>query len=136
MDNLSSIEKKVIIIGATNRIDVLDEALRRRFLVKIEIGIQDKNIREEILQVHTRGMPLAEDVNLNEFADLTHGFVGADLAILCKEAAMHALRRILPEIDIEKEIPPEVMGKLKVRKEDFSEALKSWDQYRFGALKN
>ena len=127
MDNLSSIEKKVIIIGATNRIDMLDEALRRRFLVKIKICIPDKNIREEILQVHTRGMPLAYDVNLNEFADLTQGFVGADLAILCKEAAMHALRSILPEIDIEKEIPPEVMGKLKVRKEDFSEALKSFE---------
>ncbi|MCW3129036.1 MAG: CDC48 family AAA ATPase [Methanophagales archaeon] len=126
MDGLES-RGQVVVVGATNRVNALDEALRRggRFDREIEIGIPDRNGREEILQVHTRGMPLAEDVNLKEFADLTHGFVGADLASLCKEAAMHALRKILPEIDIEKEIPPEVMEKLKVTKEDFSEALKS-----------
>jgi transitional endoplasmic reticulum ATPase len=126
MDGLES-RGQVVVVGATNRVNALDEALRRggRFDREIEIGIPDRNGREEILQVHTRGMPLAEDVNLKELADLTHGFVGADLASLCKEAAMHALRKILPEIDIEKEIPPEVMEKLKVTKEDFSEALKS-----------
>ncbi|MCW3133467.1 MAG: CDC48 family AAA ATPase [Methanophagales archaeon] len=126
MDGLES-RGQVVVVGATNRVNALDEALRRggRFDREIEIGIPDRNGREEILQVHTRGMPLAEDVSLKEFADLTHGFVGADLASLCKEAAMHALRKILPEIDIEKEIPPEVMEKLKVTKEDFSEALKS-----------
>ncbi|RLG31038.1 AAA family ATPase [Methanosarcinales archaeon] len=126
MDGLES-RGQVVVVGATNRVNALDEALRRggRFDREIEIGIPDRNGREEILQVHTRGMPLAEDVNLKEFADLTHGFVGADLASLCKEAAMHALRKILPEIDIEKEIPPEVMEKLKVTKEDFGEALKS-----------
>jgi len=126
MDGLES-RGQVVVVGATNRVNALDEALRRggRFDREIEIGIPNRNGREEILQVHSRGMPLAEDVNLKELADLTHGFVGADLATLCKEAAMYALRKILPEIDIEKEIPPEVMEKLKVAKEDFSEALKN-----------
>ncbi len=126
MDGLKS-RGQVVVIGATNRPNALDEALRRggRFDREIEIGIPNRNGREEILQVHTRGMPLAEDVDLKELANLTHGFVGADLATLCKEAAMHALRRILPEIDMEKEIPPEVMDKLRVRKEDFKEALKN-----------
>jgi len=126
MDGLES-RGQVVVVGATNRVNALDEALRRggRFDREIEIGIPNRNGREEILQVHSRGMPLAEDVNLKELADLTHGFVGADLATLCKEAAMHALRKILPEIDIEKEIPPEVMEKLKVTKEDCSEALKN-----------
>lgn len=126
MDGLES-RGQVVVVGATNRPNALDEALRRggRFDREIEIGIPNRNGREEILQVHSRGMPLAEDVNLKAMADLTHGFVGADLATLCKEAAMHALRKILPEIDIEKEIPPEVMEKLKVVKEDFNEALKN-----------
>ena len=126
MDGLES-RGQVVVVGATNRVNALDEALRRggRFDREIEIGIPNRNGREEILQVHTRGMPLAEDVNLKELADITHGFVGADLASLCKEAAMHALRKILPEIDIEKEIPPEVMEKLKVTKGDFSGALKN-----------
>ncbi|NQE05046.1 VCP-like ATPase [ANME-1 cluster archaeon GoMg1] len=126
MDGLES-RGQVVVVGATNRVNALDEALRRggRFDREIEIGIPNRNGREEILQVHTRGMPLAEDVNLKELANITHGFVGADLASLCKEAAMHALRKILPEIDIEKEIPPEVMEKLKVTKEDFSGALKN-----------
>lgn len=126
MDGLES-RGQVVVIGATNRPNALDEALRRggRFDREIEIGIPDRNGREEILHVHTRGMPLADDVNLKELADRTHGFVGADLATLCKEAAMHALRKILPEIDIEKEIPPEVMEELKVTNEDFSEALKN-----------
>jgi transitional endoplasmic reticulum ATPase len=126
MDGLES-RGQVVVIGATNRLNALDEALRRggRFDREIEIGIPDRNGRDEILQVHTRGMPLAEDVNLKEVANLTHGFVGADVAALCKEAAMHALRKILPEIDIEKDIPPEVMERLTVSKEDFSEALKN-----------
>jgi transitional endoplasmic reticulum ATPase len=126
MDGLES-RGQVVVIGATNRLNALDEALRRggRFDREIEIGIPDRNGRDEILQVHTRGMPLAEDVNLEEVANLTHGFVGADLAALCKEAAMHALRKILPEIDIEKDIPPEVMERLTVSKEDFSAALKN-----------
>ncbi len=126
MDGLES-RGQVVVIGATNRVNALDEALRRggRFDREIEIGIPNRNGREEVLQVHTRGMPLAEDVSLKDLADITHGFVGADLASLCKEAAMYALRKILPEIDIEKEIPPEVMEKLKVTKEDFSGALKN-----------
>lgn len=126
MDGLES-RGQVVVIGATNRVNALDEALRRggRFDREIEIGIPDRNGREEILQVHTRGMPLAEDVNLKEVANLTHGFVGADLATLCKEAAMHALRKILPEIDLEKDIPPEVMEELTVSKYDFGEALKN-----------
>ena len=126
MDGLES-RGQVVVIGATNRPNALDEALRRggRFDREIEIGIPDRNGREEILQVHTRGMPLAADVNLKEVANLTHGFVGADLATLCKEAAMHALRSILPEIDMEKDIPPEVMEQLTVTREDFTEALKN-----------
>jgi transitional endoplasmic reticulum ATPase len=130
MDGLEA-RGQVVVVGATNRPNALDEALRRggRFDREIEIGIPDRNGREEILQVHTRGMrnsgALAEDVDVKEMADVTHGFVGADLAALSKEAAMHALRRILPEIDLEKEIPPEVMEKLKVTHDDFREALKN-----------
>lgn len=129
MDGLES-RGQVVVVGATNRVNALDEALRRggRFDREVEIGIPNRDGREEILQVHSRGMPLAEDEKdkiIKELANLTHGFVGADLATLCKEAAMHALRKILPEIDMEKEIPPEVMEKLKVTKEDFSEALKN-----------
>jgi transitional endoplasmic reticulum ATPase len=126
MDGLES-RGQVVVIGATNRPNALDEALRRggRFDREIEIGIPDRNGRDEILQVHTRGMPLADDVNLKGVANITHGFVGADLATLCKEAAMHALRRILPEIDIEKDIPPEVMERLTVQNDDFTAALKN-----------
>ncbi len=126
MDGLES-RGQVVVVGATNRPNALDEALRRggRFDREIEIGIPNRHGREEVLEVHTRGMPLAEDVNLKELANVTHGFVGADLATFCKEAAMHALRKILPELDLDKEIPQEVMDKLKVTKEDFSEALKN-----------
>lgn len=126
MDGLKSREQ-VIVIGATNRVNTLDEALRRggRFDREIEIGIPNRDGRKEVLQVHTRGMPLSDDVNLDEYSNKTHGFVGADLASLCKEAAMHALRKILPEIDIEaEEIPPEIIERLKVTKEDFDEAIK------------
>ncbi len=130
MDGLKT-RGEVTVIAATNRPNALDEALRRggRFDREIEIGIPDRNGRLEILQIHTRGMPLAEEMSegqgMQEIADITHGFVGADLASLCKEAAMHALRRLLPEIDMEEEIPPEVIERLSVGREDFYEALKN-----------
>jgi len=126
MDGLQS-RGQVIVIAATNRPNAIDPALRRpgRFDREIEIGVPDKNGRLEILQIHTRGMPLAKDVNLEEIADITHGFVGADLAALCREAAMRTLRRFLPQIDLEKEtIPTEVLQKMEVTREDFMEALK------------
>jgi len=115
----------VIVIGATNRPNALDPALRRpgRFDREIEIGIPDKQGRYEILQIHTRGMPLAEDVDLKKLADMTHGYTGADLAALCRETAMKALRRYLPEIDLEQErIPPNVLEKMEVKMEDFINA--------------
>jgi len=124
MDGLES-RGKVVVIGATNRPNALDPALRRpgRFDREIEIGIPDKNARREILEIHTRGVPLADDVNLDKLADMTHGYVGADLAALVKEAAMRALRRIMPEIDVEMEkIPREILEKLVVTWEDFMDA--------------
>ena len=126
MDGLES-RGQVIVIGATNRPNALDPALRRpgRFDREIEIGVPDRDGRREILQIHTRGMPLAEDVNLDRLADMTHGFVGADLAALCREAAMKALRRYLPEIDLDEEvIPPHVLEKIKITMKDFLDALK------------
>ncbi|MBO4248095.1 MULTISPECIES: CDC48 family AAA ATPase [unclassified Halomicrobium] len=117
----------VIVIGATNRVDAIDPALRRggRFDREIEIGVPDKEGRKEILQVHTRGMPLSEDIDLESYAENTHGFVGADLAQLTKEGAMNALRRIRPDIDLEAdEIDAEVLESLEVSKQDFKEALK------------
>lgn len=133
MDGLQA-RGRVIVIGATNRPDALDPALRRpgRFDREIVIGVPDRNGRKEILQIHTRGMPLvdesgAEDerVDLDRLADHAHGFVGADLESLCKEAAMSALRGILDEVDLEEEaIPPEVLESLKVSKKDFDDALK------------
>ena len=124
MDGLES-RGKVVVIGATNRPNALDPALRRpgRFDREIEIGIPGKNARKEILEIHTRGVPLAEDVNLEKLADMTHGYVGADLAALVKEAAMRALRRVIPEIDLEMEkIPVEILEKLQVTWEDFMDA--------------
>ena len=118
---------KVIVIGATNRVNALDPAIRRpgRFDREIEIGVPDRDGRKEILQIHTRGMPLAKDVNLDHYADITHGFVGADLEALAKESAMSALRRILPKIKLEEKIiPSEVLEKLQVTKEDFENALR------------
>jgi transitional endoplasmic reticulum ATPase len=117
----------VIVIGATNRVDALDPALRRggRFDREIEIGVPDKDGRKEILQVHTRGMPLADGIDLDQYADNTHGFVGADLASLTKEAAMNALRRIRPELDLEQEeIDAEILESMSVTEGDFKDALK------------
>src|SRR5579875_1530015 len=122
----------VIVIGATNRIDAVDPALRRpgRFDREINIGVPDKKGRKEILAIHTRGMPLGMDEErknqfLDEIAGLTYGFVGADLAALARESAMNALRRYLPEIDLDKPIPAELLEKMQVTEEDFKEALKA-----------
>ena len=126
MDGLQA-RGQVVVIGATNRPSALDPALRRpgRFDREIEIGIPDRNGRLEILQIHTRGMPLTKDVKLEKIADVTHGFVGADLQALSKEGAMRALRKVLPEIDLESEvIPPKVIEELKVSMDDLVDALK------------
>ncbi|MES3518039.1 MAG: CDC48 family AAA ATPase [Natronomonas sp.] len=117
----------VIVIGATNRVDALDPALRRggRFDREIEIGVPDKDGRREILQVHTRGMPLVDGIDLDRYAENTHGFVGADIASLTKEAAMNALRRIRPELDLETdEIDAETLESMEVTEADFKSALK------------
>ena len=125
MDGLKT-RGQVVVIAATNLPDIIDPALRRggRFDREIEIGIPDTKGRQQIFQIHTRGMPLAEDVNLDDYARSTHGFVGADIALLAKEAAMHALRRIIPHIKIEEEIPTEIIDQLRVTNEDFLEAHK------------
>ncbi|MCD6512161.1 MAG: CDC48 family AAA ATPase [Thermoplasmata archaeon] len=125
MDGLKG-RGKVIVIGATNRPDSIDPALRRpgRFDREIEIGVPDRKGRKEILEIHTRGMPLAKDVNIEHLADVTYGFVGADLAALAREAAMNALRRYLPEIDLDKPIPTEVLEKMEVTMKDFTNALR------------
>ena len=121
MDGLQG-RGKVVVIGATNRPNALDPALRRpgRFDREIEIGVPDRDGRLEILQIHTRGMPLGKDVDLKELAGVTHGYVGADLAALSKEAAIRSLRRILPDIDLQADvIPTEILNKLEVTREDF-----------------
>jgi transitional endoplasmic reticulum ATPase len=125
MDGLKG-RGQVVVIGATNIPDSLDPALRRggRFDREIEIGIPDKKGRLEIFQVHSRGVPLSDDVKIEHYADSTHGFVGADIALLVKEAAMHALRKILPKIDLDQEIPAELLEDLKVTGADFDEARK------------
>ena len=118
---------QIVVIGATNRPNALDPAIRRagRFDREIEIGVPSKAGRYEILQIHTRGMPLTEDVNLQKLANLTHAFTGADISELCKEAAMKALRRVLPEIDFDADyIPIEVLNKLVVTMNDFLDALR------------
>ncbi len=124
MDGLEE-RGQVVVIGATNRLDAIDPALRRagRFDREIEIGVPDARDRLEILQIHSRGMPL-ENVDLERLAATTHGFVGADLSGLCKEAAMKALRRYLPELDLDKEIPREFLEKMRVYGDDFTAALK------------
>lgn len=121
----------VIVIGATNRIDAVDPALRRpgRFDREIDIGVPDKKGRKEILTIHSRAMPLNMDEDrksqfLDEIADLTYGFVGADLAALSRESAMNALRRYLPEIDLDKPIPTDILEKMAVKDDDFRDALK------------
>jgi transitional endoplasmic reticulum ATPase len=125
MDGLET-RGQVIVIAATNRVDSVDPALRRpgRFDREIEIGVPDEIGRKEILQIHTRGMPLSDDVSLDHLADETHGFVGADIESLSKEAAMKALRRYLPEIDLDEEdIPPSLIDRMIVKSEDFRGAL-------------
>ena len=126
LDGLES-RGKVVVIGATNRPDALDPALRRpgRFDREIEIGIPDEKGRLEILEIHTRGMPLTEEVNLSSIAKVTHGFVGADLEAVCREAAMKSLRNVLSEINLEEsKIPMETLNKIKIKPQDFETALK------------
>jgi len=120
---------KVIVIGATNRVNAIDQALRRpgRFDREIGINVPDKEGRLAILQIHTRGMPLAKNVDLEKLAAVTHGFVGADLEALAKEAAMNVLRKHLPKIkmDEDEEIPAEVLDKMIIVNNDFMDALKN-----------
>lgn len=126
MDGLES-RGQVVVIGATNRPNALDPAIRRggRFDREIEIGVPDREGRFEILQIHVRGMPLTGDVDLPKISELTHGFTGADISELCKEAAMKALRRVIPEIDFDaKYVPVEVLNKLYVTMHDFIDALR------------
>jgi transitional endoplasmic reticulum ATPase len=129
MDGLTS-RGKVVVIGATNRINAVDPALRRpgRFDREIEIGVPDRDGRLDILQIHTRGMPLAKDVDLQRLADISHGFVGADLLALAKEAAIRALRRVLPEINLSAEsIPGETINKIIVTMQDFMDVIKEME---------
>jgi transitional endoplasmic reticulum ATPase len=123
MDGMAS-RGQVIVIGATNRPNAIDPALRRpgRFDREIEIGVPDRNARKEILQIHTRNMPLAKDVNLDELADITHGYTGADLTSLARESAMVSLRQILPKILDKKSVPNEVLMGLNVSRGDFIDA--------------
>ena len=126
MDGMKS-RGKVVVIAATNRPDSIDPALRRpgRFDREVEIGIPDNDGRFDILSIHTRGMPINEKVNLKEISKTTHGFVGADLEVLSKEAAMRSLRRILPEIDLDEDkISSEILQKIEITSDDFQEALK------------
>ena len=126
MDGMKS-RGKVVVIAATNRPDSIDPALRRpgRFDREIEIGIPDDEGRYDILSIHTRGMPIDEKVDLKQIAKITHGFVGADLEMLSKEAAMRSLRRILPEINLsEEKVSTEILQKIKITSDDFRDALK------------
>ena len=126
MDGLEA-RANLVIIAATNRPEALDEALRRpgRFDREIVVGVPDERGRREILGIHSRGMPLGEGVDLNELARTTYGFVGADLAALAREAAIEAVRRIMPRLNLEERtIPAEVLDTLAVTREDFLEALK------------
>ncbi|MFQ3275333.1 MAG: transitional endoplasmic reticulum ATPase [Candidatus Nanohaloarchaea archaeon] len=125
MDGLEEREN-VIVIAATNRVDAVDEALRRggRFDREIEIGVPNREGRKEIMQIHTRNMPLTDDVDLEELAEKTHGYVGADINALCKEAAMSVLRNVLPEIDLDEEIPSDVMDQLVVDRDAMMEGIR------------
>ncbi len=126
MDGLKE-RKNVIVIGSTNRPEALDMALRRpgRFDREIELGVPDMQGRMEVFQIHSRGMPRADDVALEDYAARTYGFVGADISAVSREAAMNALRRILPEIDLdEPTIPKEILDRLVVQKDDFEAALR------------
>lgn len=126
MDGLEA-RGKVIVISATNRPNAIDPALRRpgRFDREIEIKVPDKKGRKDILMIHTRNMPLSDDVNADKIASISHGYVGADLEYLCKEAAMKCLRRLLPELNLEDEkLPPETLDKLVVNGDDFQNAIK------------
>ncbi|MBI1662038.1 MAG: CDC48 family AAA ATPase [Nitrosopumilus sp.] len=125
MDGLEA-RGKVIVISATNRPNAIDPALRRpgRFDREIEIKVPDKKGRKDILAIHSRNMPLSDDVNVDKISSVSHGYVGADLEYLCKEAAMKCLRRLLPILNLEEEkIPPETLDKLIVNHEDFTKAL-------------
>ena len=129
MDGMST-RGKVVVIGATNRVNAVDEALRRpgRFDREIEIGVPDRNGRLEILQIHTRGMPLAKDVVLEKLADISHGYVGADLQALTREAGLGALRRVLPEVDLTSEnIPAETLKKIIVTMQDFMDVVREME---------
>ncbi len=125
MDGLEE-RGEIIIVGATNRVEAIDPALRRpgRFDREIEISVPDYDGRLEILQIHTRDMPLANDVNLEKLASITHGFVGADILSVTKEAAMRALNRYMPDIDLDKEIPAETLTNMRITNDDFSEAFR------------
>ena len=125
MDGLEP-RQNVVVIAATNRIEAIDEALRRpgRFDREIIIGVPDEGGRRQVLAIHTRGMPLADDVDLDALARITYGFVGADLSALAREAAMDAVRRVLPKINLREGIPPEVLAELRVCRADFESALK------------
>src|SRR5918992_960062 len=129
MDGMTS-RGKVVVIAATNRINAIDPALRRpgRFDREIEIGVPDRDGRLDILQIHTMGMPLSEDVNLEKLADISHGFVGADLQALAREAAIRALRRVLPQIDLSAEsVPGETLNQIIVKMDDFTDVIKEME---------
>src|SRR5688572_4077603 len=129
MDGMTT-RGKVVVIAATNRVNAIDPALRRpgRFDREIEIGVPNRDGRLEVLQIHTRGMPMEKDVNLEKLADISHGFVGADLQSLAKEAAIRALRRVLPEINLSSEsIPGDILNKIIVSMEDFMDVIKEME---------
>ncbi|MBY8985150.1 MAG: CDC48 family AAA ATPase [Candidatus Lokiarchaeota archaeon] len=120
---------EIICVGATNRINSIDEALRRpgRFDREIEFGVPNVKGRKEIFQIHTRGMPLEKDVDLDSYSEITHGFVGADIMAICREAAMFSLRRVLPKINLDEPIPGEIIQELNIRDEDFVKAINMID---------
>jgi transitional endoplasmic reticulum ATPase len=124
MDGIQS-RGHIIVVGATNRINALDEALRRpgRFDREIEFGVPTVKGRKEILQIHTRGMPLEEDIDLNLYSEITYGFVGADIMAVCREAALFALRRILPKINLDEPIPIDIIQELRISDKDFIQAI-------------